>query len=70
MLLLSIFIQQKAELRKDHFSVHKVAAGRAEVTGHEEPDGLWKRYNYIKCQSHQQKIYLQILFCIFSSLLH
>lgn len=42
MLLLSIFMQQKAELRKEHFSVNKVAAGRAEVTGYEEPDGLWK----------------------------
>lgn len=43
-------MQQKAELRKDDFSVIKVAAGTAEVIGHEEPDGFSKRYHYIKGQ--------------------
>lgn len=38
MLFLSIFMQQKSELRKDNFSANQVAASKAEVIGHEEPE--------------------------------
>lgn len=38
MLLLSVFMQQKSELRKHSFSPNQFAASRAEVIGHEEPE--------------------------------